>query len=212
MEQVFKTAVTILVTAVPVLVGLFSFWSSAKKDGFDQEKVFDLLIFGLIGGGVVGLATATLEAGTTPSEVSKINLYAFIFGFVFTLCAVVLRWKWSLYRILDNFSMSLILAVAFLLLAQNLKTGLKPLYLLVSLILFTVDYFMRKYRLAVMKSGFTFCLVSGIFCIAGAVSSPVPINLLFLGLLFTLSLAVLIFRIKGLYVGSKKGGRTPNSS
>ena len=203
----------ILYIAVPVLAGLFSFWSNSKKDGFDQEKVFDLVVFGFLGGGVLSfLASAIVARALLPINLSNLNPYSFIFGFISTMCFVVLKWKWSVYRVLDNFSVSLTLTVAFWLLTQNQSVEFKPLYVLVAVLLFVVYYLLQRYRLLVIKSGFTFCLVSGVFCVAGGLSSPKIFNLIFIVLLFTLTLAVLIFRLRSLYAGVEKDRSAPGNA
>lgn len=140
------------------------------------------------------------------------NPYAYVFGFVGSLCLIARRWKWSIYRVLDNFSVSIIPAMAFWLLTQILVAGFKPLYLLASVALLSVNYLLRKYRLEFIKSGYTFCLISFVFCAAGILSSRIIPSLIFLGLLFTLTLVVLIYRSRGLYARVKKNDRTTNNA
>lgn len=212
-QQILNTSVLVLFIAVPVLAGLFSFWSNSKRDGFDPEKVFDLAIFGLAGGGMLSLLILIIiSRALLPINLPNLNPYAFVFGFVLTMCFVVLKWKWSIYRVLDNFAVSLTLMIAFWLLTQGQSAGFKPLYLLVAVLLFVIYYLLQRYRLLVIKSGLTFCLVSGIFCVAGGLSSPQIFGLIFIMLLFTLTLLVLIFRLRSLYVRTEKTGGAPSNA
>lgn len=207
-----NTVINILTIALPVLAGLYSFWSSCKKDGFDQEKAFDLVMAGTFGGvvfgGLAGMGGSRL-VHTLPSE---LNLFAVGFGFAGLCCLAALKWKWSVYRILDNMAMALTLSTGIWLLGQNFVVQIKPIYFVAPIALFAVYGLLQKYRLVTLKSGFTFCLVGGVFCLAGALSSPKLVNLIFIGLLATLVVSVLIFRLRSLYGGTKKNGRTPVTS
>lgn len=204
-----NTTVHSLVIAITTLTGLYSFWSSCKKDGFDQEKALDLVILGLLGGGAIGVVTGIIISWAVVVNFANINPFSVLFGFVGTVSFVVLKWKWSLYRVLDNLAVALTLLAGFWLLTQNLVGQFKPIYLIASLLLFVIYALLQKYRLLVLKSGFTFCLTCGVFCLASALSSPKFVNLIFIGLLFTLTLTVLIFRVRSLYGRTKKNGSTP---
>lgn len=194
------------VMVFPALAGLYSFWSSSKKDGFDQEKTFDLIILGFVGGGVISVITGMVLSRAFIINLSEINSSSFLFGFIGTTCLAVLAWRWSLYRVLDNLATALIMSAGFWLLMQNLVTGFRPVYLVSALLLFVVYYLLQKYRLLVLKSGFTFCLTCGGFCLLSFASAPKLASLIFIGLLFTLTLVVLIFRVRSLYARTKKNG------
>ncbi|MBU0650165.1 hypothetical protein KKG63_03145 [Patescibacteria group bacterium] len=141
--------------AVPTLAGLFSFWLASIKDGFDQEKAFDLVAYGLTGGVAVNLAVAMGKARALIFDVTAINPFAFLFGFMAVISYVVLKRKWSLYRVADNLAISLTLAAGFWLLMRGFLTGFRPVYLLLAVLLFIAYYFLQKYRPLVIKSGFT---------------------------------------------------------
>lgn len=194
-----NTILAVLYIAVPILVGLYSFWATSKKDGFDPEKVFDLVLYGLLGALLLGYTTDAVTRGQPSFKPQNMNLYAGVFGFVGVCLLVALKYKWSLYRVLDNLAVSFVLAIAFWLLTMFVKSHFKISYLLVSAALFIANYALEKYRPGFMKSGMGFSFISGIFCIVAFILLPKNLNLIFIGLLFTLSLAVLIFRLRSIY-------------
>lgn len=196
--------VHMLLVVLPFFVGLYSFWLFCKKDGFDQEKAFDLLIAGFLAGGVVALATYYVAHRQIPAEVANLDIFSFVFGFLGVSIIFINRWGWSVYRVLDNFALALTLSLGFWLVLQGLVGALKLAYLLAGLTLFVVYFALQKYRLVLLKSGFTFSLTSAIFCVASGISSPRLVSLIFIGLLFTLTLGVFIFRVRRIYVEHKK--------
>ena len=205
-------ALNIVLVVLPILAGLYSFWSACKKDGFDQEKAFDLLIAGFLAGGVLALAVYYIGTRQLPAGITDLNIFSFVFGFVGMTILLANKWGWSVYRVLDNFALASALLLGFWLVLQSLTGRIRVVYLLIGFALFGVYYSLQKYRLTLLKSGFTFCLTSALFCVSAGVSSPKTVNLIFIGLLFTLTLTVFIFRVRRLYVGHKKIGSSPHTS
>lgn len=195
---------SVLYIAIPVLVGLYSFWSTSKKDGFDQEKIFDLVLYGLLGALSLGFIIDIVTRGQFLLNIQNLNPYIVIFGFVGVSTLIALKYKWSLYRVLDNLATSFVLATAFWLLAVFVKSQFKLSYLLASVALFISNYALQKYRPSFIKSGMEFSLITGIFCLAALLLLPKNLNLIFVGLLFTLSLVILIFRLRSIYGKSNK--------
>lgn len=214
MQQILHTGTFLIVNVLPFLCGLYSFWRACKKDGFEQEKVFDLVVFAIFGGLLLSLISYIGVMGSLKISFSgfSVNLFAFLLGAVLALIFVTNRWRWSVYRILDNFSVALLLGMAFWFLLISLEVGFRVVYILAAILLFVVNYFLPKYRLETLKSGFTFCIICGVFCLAGIMSLRTIPNLIFLVLLFTLTLAVLIFRSRGIYGANKKTGSTSTNS
>ena len=206
------TVLNIVLVGLPVLAGLYSFWSSCKKDGFDQEKSFDLLIAGFLAGGVFVFAVYYIGTRQLPMGVADLNIFSFVFGFVGITILLANKWGWSVYRVLDNFASASALVLGFWLVLQSLAGRVRIVYLPIGVALFIVYYLLQKYRLTLLKSGFTFCLISALFCVSAGISSPKIVNLIFIGLLFTLTLTVFIFRVRRLYVGHKKIGSSPHTS
>lgn len=205
-------ALNIVLVVLPILAGLYSFWSACKKDGFDQEKAFDLLVSGFLMGGMLAFAVYYLSAKQLPVGVGDLNIFSFVFGFVGIIVLLANKWGWSVYRVLDNFALASSLVLGFWLSLQSLAGRIGLLYLPIGVALFIVYYLLQKYRLTLLKSGFTFCLTSALFCASAGVSSPKIVNLIFIGLLFTLTLTVFIFRVRRLYAGHKKIGSSPHTS
>ncbi|MFA5776275.1 MAG: hypothetical protein WC988_01840 [Patescibacteria group bacterium] len=200
-----NTILSVLYIAIPVLVWLYSFWTSSRKDGFDQEKIFDLVLYGLLGALALGIIVDIVTRGQLSLKPQNLNPYTTASGFVGVCTLVVLKYKWSLYRVLDNLAISFVLAIAFWFLATFVKSQFKISYLLVSLALFISNYALRRCRPGFIKSGMKFSLISGIFCLVALLVLPKTPNLIFVGLLFTLSLAVLIFRLRSVYGKSVYG-------
>lgn len=205
MQQLVATVIIIIVS---ILAGLYSFWTNSKKDGFDQEKVFDLVIYGFLGGSLISIFSSSLSARSLSLNLSLLDPFSFIFGFVLCFYFTAFRWKWSLFRVLDNLAISCTILTTFLLISYNLILGFKPVYIVLAILLCVVYYLLQKYRLVAIKSGFTFCLVSGLFCLAAALTTTSKLSLLFIGLLFTLTLSVLISRLRSLYGRNKENHST----
>lgn len=196
---ILTTLLAILYIAIPVLVGLYSFWATSKKDGFDQEKAFDLVAYGVFGALVMGFAADAVINWKLTVNPASISFYPVFFGFVATCSVVALRHNWSLYRVLDNMASSCVLAAAFWLLTLFIKTQFRISYALVSVALFIANYALQKYKPSFIKSGMVFSLITGIFCTVAFIFLPRNLNLIFVALLFTLSLVVLIFRIRSIH-------------
>jgi len=206
------TVLNIVLVGLPVLAGLYSFWSACKKDGFDQEKAFDLLVVGFLAGGTLALAVYYIGSKQLPVEIGGLNIFSFVFGFVWITILLSIKWGWSVYRVLDNLALASSLVLGFWLVLQSFAGRIRIVYLLIGIALFAVYYLFQKYRLTLLKSGFTFCLIGAVFCVSAGVSSPKIVNLIFIGLLFTLTLTVFIFRVRRLYAGHKKIGSSPHIS
>jgi len=206
-----NTIQAVLGIAIPTLVWFYSFWSMSKKDGFDQEKVFDMVLYGLFGALSLGFIIEVVTHGRFSLNIQDFNLYAAVFGFVDVCSFVALKYKWSLYRVLDNLATSFVLAAAFWLLTMFAKSQFKSSYVVASVALFVSNFVLQKYRPSFIKSGMGFSLISGIFCLVALLLLPKNLNLIFVGLLFTLSLVVLIFRLRSIYGRTKVDNSTPNN-
>jgi hypothetical protein len=202
------TILSILYILIPVFVWLYSFWTTSKKDGFDQEKVFDMALYGVLGALFFGVASS----GQVSLKIQGANPYAVVVGFVGVCAFVALKYKWSLYRVLDNLATSCVTATAFWFLVAFIRYQFKLSYLLVATALLVCNFMLQKYRPGFLKSGMVFSLISGIFCLAAFLLLPKNFNLIFVGLLFTLSVVVLIFRLRSIYGKSKVNGSTPHNS
>ncbi len=206
------SALNIVLVVLPVLAGLYSFWSDCRRDGFDQEKALDLLVAGFLVGGVLAFAVFYLGTRQLPLGPHDLNIFSFILGFVGVTILLANKWGWSVYRVLDNLALTSVLVIGSWFVLQSLAGRINIGYLLVGAPLFVFYYLLQKYRLTLLKSGFTFCLISVLFCVSSGVLSPRIVNLIFIGLLFTLTLTVFIFRVRRLYAGHKEISSSPRAS
>ena len=207
-----NTILAALYLAVPILVGLYSFWATSKKDGFDQEKVFDLVLYGLVGALSLGYTIDAVARGQFSFNIKNLNPYAAVFGFIGVCALVSFKYKWSLYRVLDNLATSFVLTTAFWLIAVFIQSNFKPSYAIASVALFLANCAWQKYRPSFIKSGMEFSLITGIFCTVALLLLPKNLNLIFVGLLFTLALVTLIFRLRSIYGKfNKNNGSTPRA-
>lgn len=203
--------VNILLWMVPAFVVLYSFWVLCKKDGFDSEKSFDLLLVAAFAGLALSFLTRYFTYRQPHFMLTASDIVSVVLGLFLVSTIYAYRLGWSVYRVLDNLALSLTLSAGSFFVMHGLLGGLKPLYLLVSLVLFLVYFITQKYRLVKIKSGFTFSLIGATFCIAYALALP-KTNLIFVVFLFTLVLSVFIFRVRGLYVRHQKIRNTSGSS
>jgi len=207
----FTTILSILSVALPTTVWLYSFWVTSKKDGFDQERALDLVGYGILGGLVLGFIVSAVSRGQFSFSLQDVNPYAAIFGFVSCCSLVALSYRWSLYRVLDNLATSFVLAAAFWLMVMFISNQFKISYAVACVGLFGTNLVLQKYRPSLIKSGMWFSLIAGAFCLAAFLLLPRDLNLIFVGLLFTLSQVVLIFRLRSIYGKSKSNASTPHT-
>ncbi len=188
---------------VGVLLALFGFWYEGKKDGFDDEKLFDLYL-GAIFIGII-LAKAT-EFAFHPIKIKnfgtvlgfllgpRINEFAFVLVILYVLVYVAKKWKWSIYRVLDILALgsSFFIAITSLGFVAEIKE-LKYLFVFPLYILFYSLF--STIRNSRVKSGLTFASFLVLVCITGYVIDDSG-HLPFYGLLITISLVVIYFRAK----------------
>jgi|GEM_PF-4012781 hypothetical protein len=208
---ILTTLLAVLYVALPALIGLYSFWFSSKKDGFNQEKVFDLVLYGLLGGLGVGSLVDVLSRGQLGVDLRNLNPYVTLFGFIATCSLVALSYKWSVYRVLDNLATSCVVVLAFWLVAECVRSQFRLSYLLAAGALLAASYALWRYRPGFLRSGMEFSLVGGLFCLAALLFLPKDHNLIFVGLLFTLSVVILIFRLRSIYGKSKSTHSTSHN-
>src|SRR5688572_28890023 len=75
-----------------VLTFIYQFWMSGKKEGFGEQKLFDLSLL-VIASSIVA---------------QRLPFYYIFLAATLVVLAAVYVWKWSLFRILDLFSLALI--------------------------------------------------------------------------------------------------------
>ena len=184
------------------LLFVFGVWSEGKKDGFDEERLFDLVIFSFIlsiflSRFVFGLHNS-LSFKDLLGQIYRVwepgySLNAAIVGFLVPVVYLCGRWKWSIYRILDVLALACSLALAVIFLSYvGLQGKFEFLFGFAAWIfLFTL---LSKFRNSKIKSGFGFSIFLAIAGLLFLIFFRNLENLIFYLLLVTLSTVVFLFR------------------
>lgn len=169
-------------TLIPfALAGLVAFsyliWSQGKKDGFDEEHLFDLAVL---------CALISLSVVKIPLVIVVPALFAAVYT-----CAVI--WKWSVFRVTDIVSLSFVAAASIPLAGY---VFIHRMYILIpATILLVVMYVvLSKFRSSHLLSGYIFSLILLTIAIAGPFIYKDKLYLLFYGVLAIISLANIYFR------------------
>jgi len=166
-----------------ILLAAYGVWSEGRKDGFEETKMFDLFF--------LSVGTAILF--------SRSFFYLGIYGALFGAGAMILGlckiWKWSVYRVLDIFSLAAALGASIISLAFVALQRRFEFLFLFALWLFVYAIFTRL-RNSKIKSGVIFSLFLALCIFVGVIFFRNAVNLLFYFLLVTLSLINLYFRGK----------------
>lgn len=185
-----------------LILALYKLWVYSKRDGFDPEKSFDMFFASFLFAVFWQLAFYffAFRSFNILDLFHKFNLGVFLYSLALGYLFFCLRFKWSVYRALDNLSLSLNLPFIFWLVGQMLFFGFNLFYFIWVLVLFLAHFVLSKYRIIFLKSGFTFSFLFfayGVFCLF--ITKRTLLDLIFALLLFKLSLVVLIFRLRYLW-------------
>ena len=177
-------------------------WKEGKRDGFTEEKLFDLLLLSLTFAILLSRAIFAFYTSRNSGEffghILKIwtpgfNPYGALVGFIVPIYILCKSWKWSLYRILDIFSLGASLALSVILLAfVGFQSRFEFLFAFAFLIILFV--LLSKLRIEKIKSGYTFCLFLLGFSGLGFVFFRQKNDLIFYSVLVTLASVVFLFR------------------
>ncbi len=185
------------------LLCLFGVWYEGKKDGFDDEKLFDLFLISFFSALIFGKIAFFLLYPTLVKDINdvaefifsaKINFAVSIVVFVYVAIALAKKWKWSPYRVLDIFALGLSFLASIVALGYVVYTQ-QPKYLFVFtlyILFYSVFSTLRNHK---VKSGLTFsafCAFTSIilYFIFGAALLPIYL------LLITIGLVVILVRFK----------------
>jgi hypothetical protein len=180
----------------------FIVWKEGKNDGFDEERLFDLLLLSMLSAVLLSrafYATNNVTSGRAFFEqIYKVwlpgyNLYGALFGLLIPLFVMCKRWKWSIYRILDIFSLGLSLSLAIIVLGfVGLQGKYEFLFAFSSWIfLFAL---LSKFRTSKIKSGYAFSLFLLLNALLSMIFFTHNTSLTFYLVLVTLASAVFLFR------------------
>lgn len=186
-----------------IVIALFVIWYEGRKDGFEEDKLLDILLLAL----VVAFVTAKLvEFSINPVKLktfgsalsyilsTKLNIYAFVLVLVYFIYLLSKKAKLSFYRLVDIFALgtSFIGAVSSLGYVASTKDFAYVFVFPVFILFYSVFSTLRN---RVVKSGFTFCIFLTVVAVMLYIIFGVT-YLPFYILLITIALVVGYIRIK----------------
>ncbi len=183
---------------------MFTVWYEGKKDGFDTDRVFDLIF--------ISIVVAILSVIFTNYWFQRLQIVAYTSvllkldatAFAVTLASLVSlgiftyfirKWKWSIYRVMDDFSMGINFLLIFAATGRLLVFGeLKQIAVITCLLLLYTRFLrFRGYR---FPSGYVFTSFLYTTALCLLVFFRVSGYLLFFLVLVTIGTANLYFRRK----------------
>lgn len=200
----FKIHTSSLFLLMAVLCASYIIWKEGKKDGFDEENLFDAIIASLLSGVFTGRVVFAFLSFTSPINIIKhillfwtpgIDILGAIFGIVFIIFVWSRYQSYSIYRILDVFTLGVIFAIPVFLFSTVFIEG-NYTNLIVICILFTIFYLFSTLRAQKVLSG-TVCGLA--FVLSSVVSGALlynKISLIFSLILFTLGGVILFKRFR----------------
>ncbi|MEN9389832.1 MAG: hypothetical protein RLY61_916 [Candidatus Parcubacteria bacterium] len=147
-----------------IIIALFVIWHEGRKDGFEEEKLLDIIAISLlvsfISAKVVDFALYPFKIQSIGSVVNylltlKLNVYALVLVFIYFVYLLSKRAKLSFYRIVDIFALGTAFVIAIASLGYIASTKeLTFIYVFPTYILYYSIFSTLRNR--VVKSGFTF--------------------------------------------------------
>lgn len=185
-----------------LIFSTFILWFEGKRDGFDEEKIFDMFLLAIFSSVVFSrISYAVLNDFTFSSTYFHVTrfwmpgfeLFGAFLGFMAPVFLLSGRWRWSNYRILDIYSLAISFGLSFVALGVvALQKDFSYLFVFSSyLIAFA---FLSRFRNRKLKSGVVFSLFLFLNILIGVVFLGDRVQLLFYILLFTIGLANLVYR------------------
>ena len=205
-SQILAQNFTINTFGIFVLLGFLMFafvvWSEGKKDGFSEERLFDLLLLSVFSAIFFSRLFYAFTTATTfealVNTTYKVwqpgyNLTGALVGSLIPIYVLCRLWKWSFYRIIDIFSLGVSLGLAMALLGYvGLQGKFEFLFAFAGWVfLFAM---LSSFRNPKFKSGYVFSIFLAITAILGFAFFRDRQHLIFYGLLVTLSFVVFLFR------------------
>lgn len=187
-----------------IMLSSYVIWREARKEGFDEEQIFDMILVVLLGSVFIG---RLIYALSSLHSIKDIFLHVVMFwtlgiditGMVVGALVVGFMWcrhnKWSLYRIMDIFAMGFSLGIPVFLLSFVFIKGRYDFLVAFGILVF-VHLLVRKLR----SRGVVFGSLFGVFLMTYAafiaLLFPDKKSLIFYSFLFTLGLVVLVYRVR----------------
>lgn len=190
-------------TVLGLAISSFIYWYEIKKDGFDEEASFDIFFISVIAAYIVSRIAYALSNRYPFKDLlfhiiyfwkSGYNIYALLLAFIGTLYFFVKRKNWSVYRILDIFSISMSFFLSIFFFGNALIANNIP-FLFVSFCYFILFISLNYVRKSFL-SGYTFSTFLVFVVLIGLVMFRSNVYLLFYLVLITISLVNIFFRYK----------------
>ncbi|MBI2414789.1 prolipoprotein diacylglyceryl transferase [candidate division WWE3 bacterium] len=180
----------------------FTVWSEGKKDGFDEERLFDMLLvssfISILFSRTFFALDHSVTAGAFFLQIVRVwtpgfNLLGALIGFILPIFLFCRSWNWSFYHIIDIFSMGLALAFSAVALGYiGLQAKFNFLFGFAAWIF--VYALLARLRTTKLRSGYGFCLFTVLNTALGIYFFGVKDNLIFYCVLVTLGFIVFGFR------------------
>lgn len=180
----------------------FVVWKEGVEDGFDSEKMFDMFITSLFFGIVLSRVFYAFNHALSSQEffghiykfwVPGFNLLGGVIGFLVPVFVFSRIWNWSIYRLLDIFSLGSSLSLSIVALSYiAVELRFELLFAFAAWVLLFV--LLTKLRNTRVSSGYTFSIFLVISSILKFIFFKEDGDLNFIVALVTLSLVVFIFR------------------
>lgn len=190
------------------VISAFVVWQEGRKDGFDEEKLFDLLLLSSFSSLLTSKLFFAVVNNMPVGEVFRYVIqfwrqgYDIVGGFIGFLIPIIIFtkiWGWSIYRIFDIFSLAASLGFSIVLLAYvGLQSNFVYLFAFAGWIFLYA--LLSRVRNSKLKSGYASAvfLVSSI--LLGIIFFREDRHLIFYLLLATLSVLIFLFRTKKMAV------------
>lgn len=186
-----------------IVVGLFLIWLESSKDGFDSEKIFDLFFTFLI----LIFATNYYLSYYAPYNlfIGMHDTELLIIGTSVVMAILARffskRWRWSIYRTLDIFSLFYFVFFSYKFL-EKLNSEFNSAAQ-IALFIYIVGYLIAFFRRNKMLSGLTFSIFLLLTSIVGQFFYNTQPYLIFYFILITISMVNLFFRTKRTMISGK---------
>ncbi|MFA6981417.1 MAG: prolipoprotein diacylglyceryl transferase family protein [Patescibacteria group bacterium] len=183
-------------------MSLFVLWQEGRKDGFGEEKLFDLFVVSLFSSLVFSRVFYAFDnrLGFYGTYYNVIRFWTpgfsslgALIGFITPVVILSRKWKWSLFRILDIFSLSFLLGLSLISLSLIAYYKQFAFLFLFSGYLFAFAglSFLRRKSI----SGLVFPIFALTNIIIGMLVFPGRVSLIFYACLFTISLLNFLIRM-----------------
>ena len=188
-----------------LLFSLFAVWQEGRKDGFNEERLFDKYLLVVLLALLFSRTYHALEKHYLFFPLIKhvltlwkpgLSLEGFFLGFIFWSFLLARLSKWSVFRILDIFSLALSFGAPVAILGYiALQKEFSHLIIMGLLLIFFGMF--SVLRLKKLFSGLTFILFLVLFVVIRAFGGFTDSrDLIFYSILFTIIILVSVLRIK----------------